>query len=88
MKNLLYCISIVAFSTSCTETNQNETNRNENGRYIPIAISGVPLRILDTQTGRVYFEDKRGSAEPGTMVYKDYIYGSTPYQFTNPDEPE
>lgn len=86
MKNLLYCAAIAALLSSC-----NQTNQNENGRYIPVAIGDGLLKIVDTQTGRVYSRELFKPYNSESHVYEDYVEGATKMiqmGITNPNAPE
>ncbi len=71
MKNLLYCAAIGALLSSC-----NQTNQNENGRYLPWHITDGGVRIVDTRTGRVYYQSYEGGSRHS--AYIDFVEGATP----------
>jgi len=86
MKNLIYCAAIAVLLSSC-----NQTNQNENGRYIPVYIGDGRLKIVDTQTGRVYGRELLKPMNSENHVYEDYVEGATkitPNEITNQSAPE
>jgi len=67
MKNIICCFAVLASIVSCNQTT-NPIN-SLNGRYVPFYVGEGYAHVLDTQTGRVYYQS-------GT--YNDYVEGSIP----------
>ncbi len=67
MRNIFFLFFASAMLSSCSEREKGET-----GRYVPMMRENGNVKILDTQTGRVYY-DMYGD---GKIKYIDYVSNS------------